>query len=99
MPDVLINQKVRDVAAAYTPNVEEAREAYALAIARANVVQMSIGIFRALSPHADELDQTGSALLCGVSETIVRYQAEGMAVEASAMSAKMRARLSSVPAP
>ena len=94
MTGIVLNQSVRELAEAYVPNVEDARLAYADAVSRASIVDLSVGVFRALAPHADDLDHTGVAILCGVSDLIVRFRCYEMTEEAATLGVLARERLS-----
>lgn len=59
---------VREALFAYSPNV--AVEGYDEALSSPSIVTQAVGVFDALSPHIDELDADGLALLAGCARLI-----------------------------
>jgi len=77
------NKAVREAALAYSPNIEEAREAYEAAIGIQSIAALSVGVFDALKDQADALDAEGRKVLTGVASLIVGGGWYGKTLEAA----------------
>lgn len=71
---------VRDALFAYSPTV--AAEGYDEAVSSTSIVTQAVGIFDALTPHIDDLDVDGLALLAGCARLIGQNSWHGKASEA-----------------
>lgn len=85
---------VRAAILAYSPTV--AVEGYDEALSSPSIVTQAVGVFNALSPHVDELDADGLALLAGCARLIGQHSWHGKAGEAFEVFARVSPMLPAV---
>ena len=89
---------VREAILAYTPNVEEARDTYDAALVNISIANLSVRVFEALSPHADDLDEEGRKVLAGCSKLIFEGSWHSKALDAALVFNKLAAEFEAAPA-
>ncbi|MAZ05798.1 MAG: hypothetical protein CME81_05285 [Halomonas sp.] len=89
---------VREAILAYTPNVEAARDLYDAALVNVSIVNLSVRVFEALSPHTDDLNEEGRKVLTGCSKLILEGGWHGKTLEAALVFNKLAAEFEATPA-
>mgnify|MGYP003681971035 CR=1 FL=1 len=89
---------VREAILAYTPNVEAARDLYDAALVNVSIVNLSVRLFEALSPYADDLDEDGRKVLTGCAKLIFEGSWHGKTLEAALVFNKLAAEFEASPA-